>query len=113
MESEKPLSGEESLRIIQQMINAAQNEIQDKSFHYLLWGWIVLIASLWQFVSIEAALAFPSWLGWIILTPLGGIASSLYGRKEEKERRVKTQYDEFLKYVLQLCCGVDCCKECR
>lgn len=100
MESEKPMSGEESLRIIQQMIQAVQQEVRDNSFYYLLWGWLVFASSLWQFVCLKTNIELPSWLGWATLMPLGGIATFIYGRKEEKQSRIKTQYDEFLRYVL-------------
>lgn len=100
MKEEKEMTSEESIRIIQQMIQSIQQEVRDNGFYFLLWGWLVFIASMWQFVAIQFNLSLPYWLGWMVLMPLGGIVTAIYGRKEEKERRVKTQFDEFLKYVI-------------
>ncbi|MEO8146253.1 MAG: hypothetical protein ABI723_01385 [Bacteroidia bacterium] len=100
MEEKKQLSGEESLRIIQQMIQSVQHEIHDSSFHYLLWGWLVFIASMLQFVVIKTGFDLPPYVGWMVLMPLGGIVATVYGRKMEKQKRVKTYLDEFLRYVI-------------
>lgn len=99
METEKPLSTQESLQIIGQMIHAVKHEMQDDSFYYLLWGWLVFIASLTQYFLMQMSFNMP-WLAWAALMPLGAVASAIYGRKQEKQRRVKTHLDEFLKYAL-------------
>ena len=42
-------SPEQSLRVIQSMIDKTKNSISDKSFYFLLWGWLVFIGALLQF----------------------------------------------------------------
>ena len=37
METQKTLNSEESIRIIQRMINTAKEELEDSSFYYLIW----------------------------------------------------------------------------
>ena len=43
---EKEMTGEESLRIITQMINKTKVNIQQGSFHLLFWGWLILMCSI-------------------------------------------------------------------
>jgi len=40
---DKNLKAEESLRIIEQMIQRAKGNLNNSSFYFLLWGWIILI----------------------------------------------------------------------
>ena len=43
---EKMMTGEESLRIITEMINKTKVNISQGSFHLLFWGWLIIICSL-------------------------------------------------------------------
>lgn len=47
--SEKELSADKSLEIIQSMIATAKNNLTDDGFHFLLWGVLVIAASLGQY----------------------------------------------------------------
>jgi len=91
-------SPEESLLVIQTMIDRTKNSVADKSFYFLLWGWLVFVTALLQFV-IE---------GHRPDTPASGsleshvhrvIASIWYGRKEKGKIRVKTYIDENIRHV--------------
>jgi hypothetical protein len=37
---------------------------------------------------------------WAVLMPIGGVASMIYGRKQDKQQKVRTYLDEFMKYAL-------------
>ncbi|HZY36022.1 MAG TPA: hypothetical protein VFE53_05205 [Mucilaginibacter sp.] len=50
MEEKEISSAEESLQIIESMINKAKNTVADNSFLFLLWGWLAFTASLAQFI---------------------------------------------------------------
>ncbi len=89
----------ESLEIISRMINSAKQDLEDNSFHYLLWGWLVLLACAIHFTLLEMNLLHP-YIGWVILMPAGGIFSAIYGYRQERKQRVKTYTDEVFKYVL-------------
>jgi len=99
MDSEKSMTESESLDLIQRMINSVKEEMEDDSFYYLLWGWLVFIASMTHYVLLQLQMPY-EYMGWIILMPLGGIASGIYGRNQEKKQRVKTYIDALMKYVL-------------
>ncbi|HEX5003363.1 MAG TPA: hypothetical protein VFW78_12780 [Bacteroidia bacterium] len=93
------LSGQESIELISRMISTVQNDIQDNSFHYLLWGWLVLVASAGHYLLMQLGYMNP-WITWVILMPLGGIASMVYGRTQNKQQKIKTYMDDIMKYVM-------------
>lgn len=96
---DKRLTGEESLDLITKMISTAKHEIEDDSFFYLLWGWLVFISCLAHFIMIRADLPYQG-ISWAVLMPLGGVVSLIYGIRMEKRSRVKTYIDEIMKYVI-------------
>ncbi len=97
--SEEAPREQESLELIHKMINSAKRDIENDSFHYLLWGWLVFIACTLQFVLMKMNISF-SYIGWMVLMPAGGIASMVYGYKQGKRQRIKTYTDGVIKYVL-------------
>ena len=98
--TDQPISEQESLRIIHEMIASAKSGIKDNGFFYLLWGWLVFIASLSNyFLQFTIGFNMP-WLPWAILMPAGMIASMIAGTRLEKKKKVKTYVDDFLKYLL-------------
>ena len=99
-EPEEQLSGEESLRIISEMIHTAKAAIKDNGFFYLLWGWLVFVASLSQYVLLTVLHSPYQDLPWAILMPFGAIVSVIYGRKQGKSRKVKTYVDHFMGFAL-------------
>ncbi len=99
MEQEKNLTGQESLEVISRMIRTAQHDIHDSSFYYLIWGWLVFIASTSNFLLMKASYQDP-FIPWAILMPLGGIVTGIYSYKQKRQQRVKTYIDDVMKYVL-------------
>jgi len=86
-------SPEESLLVIQSMIDKTKNSVADKSFYFLLWGWLVLIAALAQFV-LKVIVQTPNHpVVWNLMF-VGVIASAVHGRKERGKIRVRTYIDE-------------------
>jgi hypothetical protein len=92
--TEKPLTGPESLQLIQQMIQAAKQDLSDRSFDYLFWGWLVLGAALGNYALLLTGYANPA-LPWLLM-PLGGIIMVVYHYRQEKRRTVRTPVGEFL-----------------
>lgn len=97
-EEEKPLHGEEGWQIIQQMISQAKQHYSDGSFMFLLWGWLVFIASLSHYILASEGFENAPMV-WLLMI-VGGIVSALYKRKKRKQEQVKTYIDEFTKHVL-------------
>ncbi|CAN0604135.1 unnamed protein product, partial [Ectocarpus sp. 12 AP-2014] len=50
MESEKTMTHQESLELITKMIQITKVNIKGGSFYFLLWGWVVVLANLGQYL---------------------------------------------------------------
>ncbi|MBK9329332.1 MAG: hypothetical protein IPM95_08475 [Sphingobacteriales bacterium] len=86
---------EESLDIIQNMIETSKKKISDSSKHYLLWGWAVFLSAIAQYIMIK--MHYPgSTLVWLSM-PLTGIIAYLIGRAEHKKAKVITFAGEAIK----------------
>ncbi|MBV9987446.1 MAG: hypothetical protein JO301_07195 [Chitinophagaceae bacterium] len=96
--NEKELSTQESLQLIQSMINKTKNVVADDSFYFLLWGWLVFSCCLVQFY-LKVYLEFPQhyYVWWLM--PVGGIVSGIYGARQAKKIHVKSFVDESLDYL--------------
>ena len=95
---EKEINAQESMALINNMINAAKNKLADDGFFFIFWGWLVTVCALFHYVTIKMGFVWGYW-GWMILMPLGGIVSSLYGYKQGRSRKVKTHIDVYLGYL--------------
>uniref|UniRef100_UPI0040479B82 hypothetical protein n=2 Tax=Roseivirga sp. TaxID=1964215 RepID=UPI0040479B82 len=90
---EKEISPEESLKLIQSMIGKARQNYTDNSIFFLLWGWIVLIASLTHYyLAVYTSFEDP-YIGWS-LTLVGAVASAVIGAKKGKSQMVKNYMDK-------------------
>jgi hypothetical protein len=99
METNENTTGQESLKIINEMIETAKNSVSDNSFHYLLWGWLVFIASGVDYFLLTVK-HYPShWIAWPFLMGLGGVAAFLYFIFQKRKETVKTYFGTFLGYT--------------
>jgi len=97
---EKTLTEQESLLLIGQMIQQARESVQENGFIFLLWGWLVLAASLTNYVLLYAFGYEHHYLPWPVLMTLGGLVSMIYARRQSKnESGVKTHLGTFMKYL--------------
>jgi hypothetical protein len=89
---EKEMTGEESLKIITEMINKTKVNIRQSSFHLLFWGWLIFVCSLseyllWKFTDFT----HPYYI-WFFVLP-GSIVSFVYGFMTGRKARVHTYAD--------------------
>ncbi len=90
--NEKVLKPEESLQIIEKMIQRTQKNLHDSSFYFLLWGWIILIGNLGHIIMNRIPTIDKPYLIWLIVIP-GIIANFIYGMKQGKKNCVRTHLD--------------------
>ncbi len=95
---ETKLTNEESLGIIHQMIATSKNNLKDNSFFFLLWGWLVLAASLSHFVLLQLQWSY-AFLPWPILMNLGVIISIVAGYRMGKKTKVMSHIDKMMIYL--------------
>jgi membrane-associated HD superfamily phosphohydrolase len=95
---EETLSGSKSLELIQSMINRARNQFSENGHLYLVWGWVVLICSVAEFVLIHYFDYAQHYFVWM-LTWLAVIYQFFYFYKNRKKEKVKTYTGEIVSYV--------------
>jgi hypothetical protein len=86
---EKMMTGEESLRIISEMINKTTVNIRQGSFHLLFWGWLIFFCSLTEYILMNFTHVSRPWEVWILTIP-GAILSLIYGSVTGRKERVHT-----------------------
>lgn len=62
-QDEKQLSEQESLSIIQQMIDTAKQEQKDDGMGWIIWGWMLFFASVLTCINLQMAW-FSTWFFW-------------------------------------------------
>jgi hypothetical protein len=85
------LTAQQSLDIITSMIQQVKGNAQKHSFHFLMWGWIVVLANLGMYTLTKMEFEYP-FIVWLITVPAWFI-SFYVGYKARKENRVYTHYD--------------------
>jgi hypothetical protein len=91
-------SPQESLALIESMIQKAQNRFAENGHLYLLWGWVVFVCGILQFVLLHFFQYQEHYQVWMI-TWLVVIYQVVYLRRKQKQKAVKTYYDEVIGYV--------------
>ena len=72
MEKERKLTEQESLFIIQQMIQTAKKEQKDDGRGWIIWGWLLFVASVFTYINLKTHW-FSNYFFWNVF----GIASLL------------------------------------
>lgn len=96
--SDQQLSEQESLDIIRQMIDKAKNQFSENGHLYLLWGWVIFVCCIGQYILINYFHSDKNGLIWL-LTWVALAYQTYYLRKSGKHRKVKTYTDEVVGYV--------------
>ncbi len=92
MNDEKKLTEQESLLIIQQMIQAAKQEQKDDGMGWILWGWMLFLASVLTIINLHF-----NWVQTFFFWNIFGAASlvllllsTIRSLNNKKNRRVRT-----------------------
>lgn len=97
MANDQQLSNEKSLEIIHQMINQAKANITDSGLSWLLWGTMLIFASVSTFVFINIG-SENLFLGWNIFGAVSVILLT-YDALKSRKKKVKTYMDDLLMMV--------------
>lgn len=100
---EKKLTEQESLLIIQQMINRAKNDFVDSGIGPMLWGAVITLCSIVQAAKIyfDFDLVFDIW--WLALIAI--VPQVFISINERRERKAKGWDDDIMSYVW-ICFGI-------
>ncbi|MEO9211040.1 MAG: hypothetical protein ABI208_08075 [Ginsengibacter sp.] len=94
---ENNLKHEESLRIIHEMIGNARSRIVDNGFSWLIWGTLIILASLSTYFLVDAN-AENIFMGWNVFG-ICAVLLFLYSWINPKKKKVTTYVDEVLQWA--------------
>jgi hypothetical protein len=96
---EKQMSHEESLAVIQSMIDTARNNVAEDGFHLLLWGTLVILCSIINYLLLYMNMENIAALPWMIMPVIGVPIALWYERKVKIVGHVKTHLDMHVAYM--------------
>ncbi len=86
-------SPQDSIELIQSMINKTKNAVADSSIFFLLWGWVVFSACVLQYILKNVVQYQQHYHAWFLI--IIGIAGSVYiGVQKGRKEKVKTYVSE-------------------
>ena len=97
MEQES-FSPQDSLRVIQSMLEKSKQDIRGNDIYFLMWGWITFIACTAQFL-LKHVYGYPYHYRVWLLTILGAILSIVISVKQRKQKKVQTYIDESMGFL--------------
>jgi len=105
--SEKQMTPEESLNLIGKVISNTRNNLKTDSFFFLLWGWLIAIASLIEAFILWHAGRMNEWknvgllsgLTWSGLVLIALIIQFFYVKKHYVKRGYKNFFEKVISYI--------------
>lgn len=90
---ERKLTEKESLSLITEMISRTRERYIGDGNIMLMWGWLTVTVTglVWLLMALTMNPVW-NWL-WFLIPAVGGVATPLMARKEQRERGVKTYSD--------------------
>ena len=79
------------------MIDKAKSNVKGDGFYFLMWGWLVFIAALLNFILMKFTTFERPYLAWTLLL-IGAVISVIKGIKAENKVKVKTYLSETMNY---------------
>jgi hypothetical protein len=87
----KELTPQESLKIINEMIESSKERFQENGYIYLFWGWLISICALAQFVLLQLEYYEINFYPYFLAVP-----GAIYTFIHESKRHSKTSGSSFL-----------------
>lgn len=81
------------LKIVQEMISLARNRVTETGFHFLLWGVLVIFASVSQYVLIKYGFGNVSYYVWFAMPVVGVPVAFFYEIRKAKEQGSSLHFD--------------------
>jgi hypothetical protein len=84
LESNNKFNAEEGLKTIYEMIQSVKNRIGNNYLYYLIWGYLVLVASLSEYFLITLVKFEHHYLVWPVLMGLGVLISGVMALRQNR-----------------------------
>lgn len=91
-------SPQDSLRLIESMIQKTRNNLSENRFYFLLWGWATFLAILAQFILKVWFQYRHHYIVWLVTIPVA-ITTIVYSGRHEQRHQVKTYVGESMGYL--------------
>jgi hypothetical protein len=101
----KELNQQESLRLIEQMIDKAKKSASDNSFHFLVWGILVIVASISQYFMLTSGMGYETNWIWPGIVVIGLPVTFIYEWRRSRRQKAMS-YNDRLVSMLWLAFGV-------
>jgi FtsH-binding integral membrane protein len=95
---EKQFSPEQSLQVIQSMIEKAKNQFSENGHLYLLWGWLVFVCSIAQFILLKIVQYEKHYYVWMACW-VAVIYQFFYLRKQHRKQKLRTYADKMIGFI--------------
>jgi len=98
MQNEKEFSPQESLLLIQSMIDKTKMSVAGNTTHFLIWGWLTFIICIAQYILLSVLHNEHHYYVWIFIWigVLFEIRNAVHNKKKEK---VQTYIGDSMKYL--------------
>lgn len=96
---EKELTQEQSLEMIQSMINISRQNFRKGGFYYILWGSLFFLAAIGQYVLFSVYNSDLHWMSWLVASALAIVVGFILMFTREKAVKVKTYIDRLNFYL--------------
>jgi hypothetical protein len=91
-------SPQQSLLLIQSMIQKTKGNLSANRFYFLLWGWLTLVAILGQFFLKVVLLYRHHYLVWLLT--FAGVAITIWHtQRQGRKRKIKTYIGQSMQYL--------------
>lgn len=95
---EKQMDEKEALKILNETISVAKGNLDDGYFYFIIWGCVFALINLSNFFLHKNNLhEYASYNN--VFYMLGGIASFIFSRKQNKKQQVNTYIENWMAYV--------------
>ncbi len=91
-------SPQQSIQVIQSMIDKTKAGLSENSIYFLLWGWLVFAGCILQYTLLVIIKVQYHYLAWLVVIP-GIIFSIVYSIKYKRKRKVKTYVSESMRIL--------------
>lgn len=96
--AEERFTPTDSLQLIQDMIQRSRSSLVDNSFYFLMWGWLVFVASILQYALLVFWQVKHHYLAWLLIIP-AMIVTIVRSSREDARRGVVSYVDESMGWL--------------
>ena len=95
---EQNMTAEDSLKLIDDMMRQAKRSFHRMSFYFLLWGVLLIGATLSEYILAHMGHPFNG-KSWGVVGVIGGIVASVHGAREGKKQGASTAMDRLMMWL--------------